>query len=367
MRRRSLITVLSRLAAVLGVLTSLVLLGTSTAAADGELPSFTVRAIGPGAIAIDYAHSGTGGVVRYELHRQDAPLIGVLYSPNGQFIDSYLQPSTVYFYKVCVLYEDDDQPLCPPVWVRGETQAAPEPPSQQPAVAPWITNHVVDQTSIKAWWSAGRAWEHYHVSWIADGFTNGPEEEVGCDCPDGYRHIKGLQPDRRYRVIVKGCDENFWGDDRCSPWSAPFEFRTLAVGPPPPPQPVGVGTPTLTATVQSIRSVALSFFVTTDVISNDDRFLVYRDNALIAERPAPGTWGGLAGTHTDTVRSGASYTYHVCFRNSATTECSDPVVVKVPGVAGPPVAGAIPTQRDAPAPPGVNPYSPGRPTTRTQP
>jgi len=226
-------------------------------------------------------------------------------------------------YHTLVTYTDgttfDSYPELCPQFPAGGTVGGGSP-SPAPRQAPRITKHEVDQASIKVWWSADRKYEFFNVSWIEQGSTNGPEQGVECDCANGYMHIQtAVKPGRTYGVIVKGCDENIFGDQSCSPWSAPFEIKML-VSPPTKPE--------LGATALSERHIRLSW-----ILRNDERIqvaTVTRDGKLLSDK-------GVTAVDDTTVRPNTEYRYVLCLKNDAGEACSDPVTAM-----GTPVAPTAP-------------------------
>ena len=303
--------------AAAGILAGLLLFaGARTAAAGDELPSFTVRALAPGTIAVDYEHSGTDGALWYELHRQDTQNVGKLYSPNGQFLDSFLEPDTFYEYRVCVVYEDEDKPLCPDVWKKDRTMPAPGRPAN--FAPPTITNVEVAEDAIKVTW--GPTGDYTKIlARIDDDLGNHVQLDLS-NTPNGSKIFDGLRAGARYRVILKGC--SFSLNNGCGDWSPDvFVMTSAPYREPPPPS-----TPRLTVPARFTQAgVPLKFSVTLSTFNASDHFLVYRDGAQPTKVQPRASATGWAGTYTDPVQT--RHSYHVCFEGYSprATVCSDTI------------------------------------------
>src|SRR5262245_24755591 len=130
--RRSLLARARDLAGALALALPLATLAvgpTAAGAAGGEVPNVTLQALAPGAVAVNYEHSGTGRVLWYAVERKDGGR-AILYSPNGQFIDMHLAPDTAYEYRVCAFYEGQEpgEEACS-AWQAARTLPAPGRPA----------------------------------------------------------------------------------------------------------------------------------------------------------------------------------------------------------------------------------------------
>jgi hypothetical protein len=300
-----------------GILAGLLLAaGARAAAAGDELPSFTVRGLAPGTIAVDYSHSGTDGTLWYTIERKDGERRAVMFSPNGQFLDSFLEPNTVYEYRVCVVYEDEEEPLCPEVWVAGRTMPAPGRPANYDP--PTITNIEVAEDAIKVTW--GPTGDYTKIlARIDDELGNHSQLDLP-NRPNGSHTFEGLRAGARYRVILKGCSLSL--NNGCGPWSPDVFVTTSAPYQEPPPP----GKPRLTVGARFTEAgVPLRFSVVLAQPNHSDHFIVYRDGREVTKVYARANASGRAGTHTDPVQT--RHSYHVCFEGYSprATVCSDTV------------------------------------------
>lgn len=315
MRRPPLTHTLGRLAAATGILTGLLLLfGTGTAAAEGAVaPIVTLQANGPGWITVNYEHPGTDGLLWYYPEREDGGGTYTSGSPN-QFIDTHLTPDTEYAYRVCAVYEEEEEPLCSD-FQRERTLPAPGRPANFDP--PTITDIEVAPDAIKVTWGPTGDYTRILVH-LSDDLGHVDQREVP-NVPNGSYTFPGLRAGALYRVILKGC--SFSLNNGCGGWS-PDVFITTPLPPEPSPPP---GKPTLTLTGQTATTVSLDFFVKTRVATPGQRFLVYRDGVQIQEVTPRGALNGYDGSYTDTVQTFVSHRYHVCFEEYAHHVCSNSV------------------------------------------
>jgi hypothetical protein len=305
-----------------GLLFGLLLHLASGIAVASEPPSIRVQANAPGWITVNYYHSGTGDVSSYRIERQGGASVE-MYSPNGQWTDSNLAPSTAYTYRACAVYEEGD-PVCSP-WITERTLPTPgRPASLDP---PGINNVRVDTASIHIEWGPIGDYTRVRVSIRDNGGFRNEVEHRSAAFAYGTQTFTGLQAGTDYYIALRACSYSLLGETCGSP-SAERVIRTAEPPPPPP------GRPTLKMTRSSITgattALSLEFSVVVSRANASDRFILYRNDAVlkeIAPSPAPRGW---AGAFTDTVPSDQRHQqlYHVCFQGYSPPArvCSDGVV-----------------------------------------
>ena len=297
-------------------------LGAGTAA-GAEAPSVTVQANAPGWITVYYSHSGTGEVREYKIQRQGGGGT-TLYSPNGQWTDSHLEPDTQYAYTVCAVYDDGDEACSSPVAAR--TLPAPGKPANFDP--PTITNLEVNENSIKVTWGQTGDYPSILVH-LSDPQGNVDQRKLQ-NIPNGSQTFVGLRSGVRYRVILKGYSKL----GGTLPWS-PDVFITTTLPPQEPPPPPPPSKPTLTVSGPKPGTVSLEFTVKVSVVGPDTKFMVYRDGRQVTEVPPRSDIGGLKGSYSDEVDLWErAHDYRVCFLGGAPTVkvCSDTVAGPPPSV-----------------------------------
>jgi len=309
----------TRTLAILAGLAS-IFFGTVTVDA-AEAPRVTVQPNGPGWITVTYSHSGTGGVWGYLIKRQGGDSV-TLRSPNGQWIDSHLQPGTNYAYSVCARYEDGTEACAGPFGVK--TLPAPGKPFNYNP--PIITDVGVNENSIRVYWGPTGDYPNILVH-LSDPQGNVDQRKIR-NIPNGSQIFVGLRSGVRYRVILKGYSKL----GSTLPWS-PDVFITTASMPaaqqaPPPSK------PTLTVTAPQRGAVALAFAVKIAVASSENKFLVYRDRKEIASVNPRSAIDGLGGTYSETVKLWEQHRYQVCFLGGSPTVkvCSDTIPGPAPSI-----------------------------------
>ena len=220
----------------------------AVAADASEAPSVHVQANAPRWITVTYSHSGMG-VQWYRIEREGGGG-GILYSPNGQFIDTNLTPKTFYRYRVCAVYEADDDGCSE--WA-GDT-TLPDPGKPANYNPPIIIDHESATDSIKVTWGATGDYGKI-LARIEDDRGNNSQRDLP-NTPNGSHIFNGLRTGARYKVILKGCDNSLLGSG-CGPWSPPV-FITTAEPPRQAPPPSKL---TLTVTAPQQGAVALAFAV----------------------------------------------------------------------------------------------------------
>jgi len=186
----------------------------------------------PGWITIAWAHSGNGGPLSFFIERQNPPLrIGPRVNNVDSYTDMGLQPSTLYSYRVCVIYPDGAQACSDFVPVQTKP---PEPPPDSWA-PPTITAQAVTPNSITIQWS-GASYGHVNLLWRKQSESiNRPQIPIDQDGRrDGSRHFPNLEPNTTYLFGIQGCRWSLTGWS-CGNWSSPVAIRTAAVVQPPPP------------------------------------------------------------------------------------------------------------------------------------
>ena len=198
----------------------------------------------PGVITIAWAHSGNGGPLSFFIERQNPPLrIGPFVNNVDFYTDMGLQPSTLYSYRVCVIYPDGAQACS--AFAPVQTMP-PEQPTESWA-PPTITAQAVTPNSITIQWS-GPSYGKVQILWRKKSESlNRPQISIDQDGRGGgSRHFPNLEPNTTYLFSIQGCRWSLSGSS-CGNWSSPVELRTSAVVPPPPPPVVPNGWPPIYA------------------------------------------------------------------------------------------------------------------------
>lgn len=201
-------------------------LGVAVAA---EVPTVTVQANAPGWITVNYYHSGLNGVVGYFIERQEPNARITSYSPNGQWTDSYLTPSTTYAYRVCAVYPTEKDPVCS-TWVQATTLPPPPPPTNMSP--PNITDVGVTTDSLTVSWGAIGEYSKI-LARLEDTAGHSDQRDLQSRANAAYT-FRGLKADTEYRISLKGCSRTLLGSS-CGPWSAAVSIKTAAIPTPPPP------------------------------------------------------------------------------------------------------------------------------------
>ncbi len=208
------------------VAAALALLGAASAA---ETPTITVQANAPGWITVNYYHSGLEGVVGYVIQRQEPAAQISSYSPNGQWTDSYLTPSTTYAYRACAYYSTENDPVCSP-WVHATTMPPPPPPASMDP--PIITDVSVTTDSLTVSW--GAIGQYSKILARLEFAAGGSDQRDLQSRANAAYTFRSLTPDTPYRILLKGCSRTILGSS-CGPWSPAVSIKTAAIPAPPPP------------------------------------------------------------------------------------------------------------------------------------
>ena len=290
-----------------------------------ERPTVYVQPNAPGMITINYEHAGDDGVEYFRIERDGAE-IKTAYTPEGQLVDSDLQPSTQYTYRVCAVYPDEE--ACSP-----DIPVITGPPEQAPANMDPPINIKVEATESSITVSWGSIGEYSRILARIEG-DNGYVNQVDLEPRAGRAYtFRNLKAGVRHRVSLKGCTKTLLGSS-CGPWS---EARYATTNSPeeelPPPEDLRLqvlGEPTE-------YNVTLGFEVRLARKHPDDRFIIYRNNRRIqVVAPADAAPGAniTAGSFTDTPTNnfGRELDYHACFESVTPPArvCSNHVNVVLP-------------------------------------
>lgn len=311
---------------------SLIALVAATTAFAGDPPTVYVQPNAPGMITVNYTHSGEDDVQSFLIER-DGANIAVMYTIDGQWIDSNLLPDTQYAYRVCAIYPDRPDPddgCSPAIPVRTM------PPEQKPAAMdpPAGINVEAADTSIKVWWGATGQYSKILGRIESDtGYVRQVDLENKSNA--GYT-FQNLQQGVRHRVSLKGCSRTLFGSS-CGPWSQP-SFATTAARTIDPPEP---SQPTIKAktTDGAPTGVALEFSVSV-MQGEGDQFVLYRNQRRLKNISPVGAaasvfgFDGWVGSHMDipTNLFGREIDYHVCFEGNfpPARVCSEKIHVSLP-------------------------------------
>jgi hypothetical protein len=200
-----------------------------SAALASETPTITVQANAPGWITVNYYHSGLNGVVGYAIERQEPAARITSYSPNGQWTDTYLTPSTTYAYRACAYYSNQNEPVCS-AWVQATTLPPPPPPTNMSP--PNITDVGVTTDSLTVSWGAIGEYSKI-LARLEDNAGHSDQRDLQSRANAAYT-FRGLRPDTPYRISLKGCSRTLLGSS-CGPWSQAVSIKTAAIPTPPPP------------------------------------------------------------------------------------------------------------------------------------
>jgi hypothetical protein len=301
----------------------------------GTAPNVATECNSPGWITVRYAHPGDDGAVQYYIERKDAGITFSMAAPTGQVTDANLKPETEYAYRVCAVYEGEDDATCSS-FVTQRTMPTPGKPTNFDP--PFINNVTIDTGKIAIAW--GPTGEYSKVLLrLDDDRGNLGQWDVGA-APRGFGSFtfQPLQPNTNYHIILKGCTWGLFGSS-CGPWSQRYTFTTHGPQPPPPPP----GKPTLTVSGTTATTVSVAWTVKVFGSYPDDRVILIRDGAAYKQLDARSWLGGLQGEYTDQVT--ARHTFQVCFERDTFDQraCSarvvDPVMRSrseaeiVPGIA----------------------------------
>jgi hypothetical protein len=345
-----------RLAAAIGIVAGLLLIGAGSAAAEErEAPAITAAfSNAPRQITIAWFHEEEG-VYGYAIQLklgdewQDVQRMDHTF---GQYTLADLEPATWYTLRVCAVYDpvgDDRACSEPETTVQTLAQGQqPSPPPSGPLTPPRNVQWTRPQGSTAAsfTWELGTGATYYQIQCVdnVDGSPcglphktvdgrRGLGEATNREQPQGQTTrftLENLNPDHSYTVAI------------CSakPAPSPTEPDLTACAPDVtvpalPPFPPPLSKPALIATrLPNSAAVSLEFSVETPLNLRGQRFLLLRDgrnfqeviaNAVIGR---DGSFRGYDGSYTDdTVDSHASHEYQACFTQREERACSDPVGV----------------------------------------
>lgn len=321
MHRTSLINTVGRLATVIGILAGLLLLlGTGRVSAEErKAPRITAAfSNGPRMITLGWLHQEEG-IYGYAVQVKEAEqwLDGTrLDHTFEQFTLTGLEPETWYILRVCAVYDPTNrtEDECSEPEVRVQTMPLPGRPANNDP--PTIIDYAVTPDAIKVFWGPTGDYTRILVH-LSDPDGNVDQREVS-NTPNGSHTFEGLRAGVRYRVILKGCSLTLLGIS-CGSWS-PDVFIPTPRTPEEPPPP---SKPTLKVTRDTPTTVVLDFSVQTRVVSDVDRFLVFRDGVQVKEVMPRAGVGGYTGSYPD--QTVGHHRYQVCFKQRAEPVCSDPV------------------------------------------
>jgi hypothetical protein len=306
-------------------------------ALSGIAPASAMGQAGPKPFATAHPNAPRAVTISWELQPGIAELMGFiverLHPPEAfelrehrrEHMDSFLEPSTTYWYRVCAVYLVDSKPArsCSDSLAVKTLPPAPATPGSEPPIVR-VASRARGEARVE--WSGHTRYDYFQlrfgpVSQHRD--RDAGRDQLGPAGTGGGYTLTGLNPGERYRVQVQGCRRpgvTSPFNSQCSGFTDPIEFLAFLPVPEPP-------VVTVDRQRTGVRAIALQWTLHGDGISG---VRIARDG-----RPLGGS--GTSSQLLDrTVRPNTDYTYQVCVANAAGESCSS--MLKASGTPTPPSA-----------------------------